>query len=792
MKIAFKNFVMTLRRYKTASALNIAGLTLAFTAFYIIMAQVRYEMSFNRTIADNERVYLISPQWNEDKWSTNAPRLSSERAMAASPDVEAGGCVKYWGSLECVWVKRDEYNFEKFPIATYEITESILDVMSFRAVAGNLRDMTRPDHVIVSRKTADLLGVGVGDDLYVPSASSWQGEVKPDVRVTVAGVFEDFAPNTMLNGMTVFCDAGDKDADSNGNWNFSIYVKLRDGADPEAFRQVWEDEYLAAQRDLNVKYGWGDTDKELKKAVRLLSLRDMFYDKVTVFGESVEQGSVAATATLFAVAALIVLVAFINFVNFFFALIPVRLRGVNICKVFGASTSTLRRNFVFEAVGLALCSLVLALYAIVAVQDTALARYVTCSLAFADNLPVIGMVLAVVSAMAVAAALYPAWYITSFNVSLAAKGGFAGSASGRRLRTALVGVQFAISMTLIVVAMAFWLQYRFMVNYDLGFNTDNLLTFGVGNAISSKEEAFAAHLESNPDIEEATASGGLFFGENSIWGRTVDDRSVNIYNWRVRPDFCRVMGIGIIEGEDLAEASRDRREMLVSRSLWQAGLKVGGNCDGYTVVGVFEDVNPLSVAEKREDNAGLALISGGNMYQFYARPRAGADIARVCDFIRRSVTEFDPAADEPTIEFFDAKVRHAYAQTKRQTVVVALFSLLSVVISLMGVFGIVLFETRHRRREIAVRRVFGASIGGTIWMLNRRYAAILVVCFAIAAPTAAYLVGRWQESFATRAEIGWWIFAAAFLAVAVLTLGLVTVCSSRAANENPSRVLGGE
>ena len=78
MKIAFKNFVMTLRRYKTASALNIAGLTLAFTAFYIIMAQVRYEMSFNRTIADNERVYLISPQWNEDKWSTNAPRLSSE------------------------------------------------------------------------------------------------------------------------------------------------------------------------------------------------------------------------------------------------------------------------------------------------------------------------------------------------------------------------------------------------------------------------------------------------------------------------------------------------------------------------------------------------------------------------------------------------------------------------------------------------------------------------------------------------------------------------------------------
>lgn len=791
MKIAFKNFVMTLRRYKTASALNIAGLTLAFTAFYIIMAQVRYEMSFNRSIADNERVYLISPQWNEDKWSTNAPRLSSERAIAASPDVEAGGCVKHGELLECVWVKRDDYNFEKFPIATYEITEPMLDVMSFRAVAGDLHDVTEPDHVIVSRKTADLLGIGVGDDLYMPSTVSWLGALNPDVRVTVAGVFEDFAPNTLLSGMTIFCDAGDKDADSDSNWNFSIYVKLRDGADPASFAQVWENEYLAIRRDLNIKYEWGDTDEDLKKSVRLLSLRDMFYDKVTVFGGSVEQGSVATTVTLFGIAALIVLVAFINFVNFFFALIPVRLRGVNICKVFGASTATLRRSFVFEAVGLALCSLGLALYAIVVVQDTPLARYVTCSLAFAGNLPVIGMSLAVVSAMAVAAALYPAWYITSFNVSLAAKGGFAGSASGRRLRTALVGVQFAISMTLIVAAMAFWLQYRFMVDYDLGFDSDNLLTFEVYNTISSKEDAFVAHLESNPDIDDATASGWLFFGVNSIWSRVIDGRNVNIYNWRVRPDFCRVMGIRIVGGEDFAESSRDRREMLVSRSLCHEGLKLGDDISGYTVVGVFDDVNPLSMAEKYE-NAGLALVSGGNQFQFYVRPRAGADIARVCDFIRKSVAEFDPKADEPTIEFFDAKVRHAYAKTKRQTVVVALFSLLSVVISLMGVFGVVLFETRHRRREIAVRRVFGASIGGTIWMLNRRYAAILVACFAIAAPSAAYLVGRWQESFATRAEIGWWIFAAAFVAVAVLTLGLVTLCSSRAANENPSRVLGGE
>lgn len=781
MKIAFKNFLTTLRRYKTASALNIAGLTMAFTAFYVMMAQVTYDLGYDRSFPESDRLYTVVPHFYRDSYVVDAPADMFPSVVEQCPEVELGGRMTT-DRLFDVQKKGNETNRFKF-VFNY-VTESIVDLLGFRAVEGDLRGMFASDGVIVSRSVAEKMKLHAGDIVLVPDSPDY-GD-RNFVEVVVTGICEDFPDNSFLAGARVFRPFRDDISLSR------CMFRLREGATADNFAAVWNkagrDKHLAFLRYMDPDFDVSKID-ELYKPALICVQRDIYFDSDVDF---VEHGSFSAIVTGAAIALIVVIVAFINFVNFFMALIPVRLRAVNVCKVFGAPTRTLRLNFLLESVMFVLCALLFTMWISIALPETPLADYVSRPLSLVHNLGAAGLLLAMGLVMAVVSAVYPAWYITSFNVSLAAKGGFAGSASGRRLRTALVGVQFAISMTLIVVAMAFWLQYRFMVNYDLGFNTDNLLTFGVGNAISSKEEAFAAHLESNPDIEEATASGGLFFGENSIWGRTVDDRSVNIYNWRVRPDFCRVMGIGIVEGEDLAEASRDRREMLVSRSLWQAGLKVGGNCDGYTVVGVFEDVNPLSVAEKREDNAGLALISGGNMYQFYARPRAGADIARVCDFIRRSVTEFDPAADEPTIEFFDAKVRHAYAQTKRQTVVVALFSLLSVVISLMGVFGIVLFETRHRRREIAVRRVFGASIGGTIWMLNRRYAAILVVCFAIAAPTAAYLVGRWQESFATRAEIGWWIFAAAFVAVAVLTLGLVTVCSSRAANENPSRVLGGE
>ncbi len=795
MKIAFKNFVMTLRRYKTASVLNIAGLTLAFTAFYVIMAQVRYEMSFNRSIADNERVYMLRPQWGDDAYASNAPRMASEQAMAASPDVEAGGVMKGNKIARNVWVKRNGYNMEKFDVGMYMMSASMVDVMSFRTVAGDLHDMAKPATVIISRRTAERLGVGVGDDVYMQNIDDRDSELRPDVRMTVAGVFEDFADNTMLRGHDMFIDAGDRDASSNNNWNFSIFVKLREGADPAAFESVWEGIYWDYNRDMNEKYGWGESDEKLFLDLKMQSLRDQYYSPITERWGYVEQGSATATATLFGIAVLIVVIAFINFVNFFFALIPVRLRAVNICKVFGAPTSSLRWNFVFEAVGLVVCSLVLAMYLMLAVQDSFLAGYVKCSLALTDNLPTVGLVLAVVVVMALAAALYPAWYITSFNASLAAKGGFAGSAAGRRLRTMLVGVQFAVSMILIVLAFSFWLQYRFMINYDLGFDRENILTFEISGAVAKRGEAFRSHLAGHPDIEGVTASGSSIIGMSSSWGRKYDDRDITMYVWSVIGNsFFEVMGIPILEGDGFTEGAADRQDFMIGRYFQRdIGAKVGDDVTGNTVVGVFADLRLLSLAES-DGNVYVVFTCGLDkwMSNVYVRTRAGADIPRVCDFVRKSVVEFDPNSDEPSVEFLDRGVQRLYGSTKLQMVVISLFALLAVVISLMGVFGMVLFDTQHRRREIAVRKVFGASTSGIVSMLNRRYVIIVSICFAVAGPVAWYIAKQWLAGFATRIELSWWIFAVSFLAVFLITVGLVTLRSRRAAGENPSRVLGGE
>ena len=180
------------------------------------------------------------------------------------------------------------------------------------------------------------------------------------------------------------------------------------------------------------------------------------------------------------------------------------------------------------------------------------------------------------------------------------------------------------------------------------------------------------------------------------------------------------------------------------------------------------------------------------MGDVYFRTAANVDIPRLCDKIRAVAKEINPESEDLKIEFVDERLQQLYEKTQRSAAIIGLFALLAVVISLMGVFGIVLFETQHRRREIALRRVMGSTVEGVIWMFGRHYFAILAVCFAIAVPVAWYVVGEWLNRFAYRIPTPWWIFAAAFLLVTALTLGIVVVRCRRAASENPARVLGGE
>ncbi len=797
MKIAFRNFLTTLKRYKTASILNIVGLTLAFMAFYIIMAQVVYNVSYNRSIKDSERVYLIATQWTgENEWSSYSPRYTTEQAFKLCPDVECGGS---WRPEQAkrLYKRINNYHFEPFDGSCCVISSSMFDVLSFECVAGNLYDFTKPDHVVISQSLAERMDVTVGDVIYLPSMG-WNASPEPEKPVTIAGIYKDFAPNTMMKGFDVVMYAGDDIANikDNGMYDRMHYVKLREGADPQNYENIWVDDMSAFTKEhWNEEYN--------RDEMRLISLNDTFFSEIS----SIERGTVTATVSLAAVAILVVLIAFINFVNFFFALIPIRLRTVNISKVFGASTATLRWSFIFEALGMAVLSFGLALYLMIAVKESFIKNYVTCSLALGDNLSAIGVILVIVVVMALISSLYPSYYITSFAASLGVKGGFAGSLKGRRLRVVLVAVQFAISIVLIIVTAAIWLQYRYLVKADIGFNIDNVLLVQPSNNITTRYEAFMAHLEKNPNVEGVTALDSSI-GQTSFQSYTdKNGRTIKNYVVDVHQTFPKVMGIDILEGDGF-NPELEKRQYLLTKRAHQAMVTNDGDTiryrDGVSIVGICENVELMSLADKSVAGNYMILVYNNNnefykkynltrSYPFFlVRVAPNANIEQMKEFIRESVQEFDSGAEEPTIRFFREDFEQLYVQTRRQAVLLSIFAVLSVIISLLGVFGIVLFEMQHRRREIAIRRVFGATTSGMLWMLNSRYAKIVLACFVVAAPVAWYIVGEWQKDFAQRAHIGWWVYLMALMLVMGITLGLVTQRCWKAANENPADVVKSE
>ena len=793
MKIAFHNFLTTLRRYKVSSLLNVIGLTLAFTAFYVILVQVRWEMTFNRAIPDAGQICLVAPRspFDETGYSICSTRPDGEQLIARSPEIEAGGCIRPWRHDQPVWVKR-QGEFRRFRMSVNSVSTGFPATVGMRVVEGDLQALTQPHGVALARSQAERLGLHAGDLLWFGDR---EGKRTDDPHEVVV-LYEDFPANSSFAHIVAVTDVGDRDMDS-GYWNDCYFVRLRAGADPDAVARRWEEIHTENNRAYMERMApiWGEEISEEERNDRrdclLVPLDRLYFDRRVFDGMGTfPSGSSTLTYSLLSVAVLVILIALINFVNFFFALVPVRLRAVNILKVFGAPTRSLRFSFLFEALGFMLLAQFCAWYVAIALKGTEFASYVSSSLALGDNLPVLAISLGVSFAAAFVAGSLPAWYITSFNPAMAAKGSFVGSTAGRRFRTALLGVQFFIAIGLIVFSLCTLLQQRYVRRFELGFEHGRVLTFETNSQRLSRADRFgefASALKQDPRIVGVTAGQGPFVvGNYSLWGREVAGEEVMIHVRPVRSNFLEVLGIPVLAGEGFKpEYDRDTTwHYIVNDLLARKGAGLGFRLDDGVVVGICPDIHfrPLQYPV-----VPFAFVTvSGDMGTFYVRLTAGADPDAACDHIRQTARRFDPDCEAPDIRFMDEDIEMQYARERRITTIVGLFTVLAVVIALMGVFGIVLFETQHRRREVAIRKVMGATTGEVLRLFNRRYVTLVTVCFLLAAPAGYWAVDRWLASFAYRMPIRWWVFAAAFVAVLLVTAATVTFCSWRTANENPA------
>lgn len=811
MKIAFRNFLTTLRRYKISSLLNVIGLTLAFTAFYVIMTQVWWELGYNCSLHEADRIYLVENEdWYEPgKWSSWLNWPVPERVIASTAGVEVGGCM--WGGFgsgTCWTSNEPSFGYNKFSASCGSVSLPFLDVFAFRSVEGDVHDLGKPKSVIVSREAAERMRVGVGSLIWVDT-----DEPQPDGAMEVVAVFEDFPDNSLLGECEVVKNLGETNLYTTSEWSFNYFVKFRPGADPDEFARQWTNVNQEMQREAAEKRAAAgdaadDDDESGIYGVRLSPVSDLYFESDSQ--APCRQGSVVTTYTLLGIAVLVIVLAFINFVNFFFALVPVRIRTVNTFKVFGAPASSLRFNFVFEAFGLVLIALLAAWYVSFALQGTEFASYISASLALSQNLEVVGLVAVVAFVMALAASLYPAWYITSFAPALVVKGSFGGTRSGRRLRTLLLGVQFFISIGLIIATSFIRLQHDYMMHYDMGFDKENLLAVRLSERGAVSYDALRQKLLSDPQVKDVTGATSRLVSVGRMgWGREFKGRQVAFQSYVVQPDFLRVMGIPITDGRDFLESDFDKElgTMIFNEAARREfEMQVGDRINGFVspdeqIVGFCADFNfkPLQYGVSPFCFYLLPKkIQQENYWHLphvvYVRMTPGADIAAVTAHIRRCIAEVDPRTEpgDIVVRVFDEELGLEYDNERKLTAIVGLFALLAVVIALMGVFGLVLFETQHRRREIAVRRVMGASRGEILAMFNRRYVMLVAVCFVLAVPVSIWAVRHWLAGFAYAVPLYWWVFALALAGVLAVTALTVTVRSWRAVNENPAESVKSE
>lgn len=794
-----KNFITTLKRFTASSVLNVIGLAVAFATAYLILVQVRHDFTYNKSVPDGERVFYLERSGaivsGAGDYIYALSRPLGNSICKDNPAVEDFGLMPTMDNNTMEFcqtpilvrnVESDSYQMYNSNVVRYSVTYNAAEMLGVRLVKGEFSKAD--DAYVITESAAKRMGLDVGDAFCF-------GDEWGKSQCSITAIVTDFPKNSDWEKMELLKDVGDDCIDDNSEWSFHFLVKLHSMDDVQQFMEVAKIE--VKQYFMDVFHLDENQANNAADNFRLISIYDTYFANDSLTGS---KGSRSTTNALLMIAILVIVIALINFVNFFMAMVPQRIRGVNTHRVYGCSIASMRLNFVFEAVGLVVIALLFASLIVLALKHSFIASYISASIALADNLPIVAAVVGAGLLFAVVASLYPAHYITSFPLALTSKGNFGASKSGQRLRMTLVGVQFVISIALIISASFVKLQHDYMMNYDMGFDKEQLLTGEIPSRLVvsfDDRETFAAEMKKNPQIIDVTfADGSLIAEQRMSWGRWLHENSMSFQCYPVAYNFLDFMKMEMAEGYDFSKADElDTMGVFIfneqAREQYEMTLedKVEGHNGETRIAGFCKDFNFKPLQYGSEPFA--FYVFGPNAWKLlshvYIRTAPNANVKEVIDYVKDKIVAMSPNTDRESldIDFFDKELGRQYKQEQKLATLVTVFSLISILISLIGVFGLVLFETQYRRKEIGLRRVQGAGIKDILLMFNRKFIYIVLICFAIAVPIAYFVIRRYFEGFAYHTRMYCWVFVMALLVVLAITLAVVTLRSLRAATENP-------
>lgn len=782
MRLIIRNFIRIFQRFKLAMVLNILGFSVAFTAFMIILMQWQYDMTFDKDTPDADCIYRVDALnlFGMERCALCSQPMA-ETFTQSSPHIQGGGLMMSWPypayfTFEDRQGERQTYK-EEMTICTSGIT----GVFHFDMLEGSAEAIQVDDQILIPESLARKL---FGDEPAVGKRLESSFDlVLGNGIYRVGGVFKDFPKNSVMQNQ-IYVSMGDFGKDEWGSNNASFYIRLDSS---EAAADLMDNFYRYAEQ-IGLEKKMQESTNIGVYEMDLVPLRELHFIPNVGF-DFTPKANRSTVYLLFSIAWVILVIAAINFTNFNTALSPIRMKSINTQRVLGSTVGMLRRNLTIETMLVSFVAFLLAVYWLYVAESLGIGRLVTADLSITRHWELVAFTGIISLLLGAVAGLYPACYMTSFQPALVLKGSFGLSASGRKLRTALMSIQYTTAFVLIIGSIFMALQNRYMRNYSLGYDKENTLVAELGPQSQAAYRAVKSDLQQIGGVKGVTFAFDLISaGDNfGTWGNTYKGKDVNYFVLWVEPSFTDVMNVPMVSGRHFLPADTVKYGSLIINKAMadKYGMAVADKINNKPIVGVMEDIQFMSLRKSIEPMA--FVTSSDDFYTpqyLYVKAEAGTDFYALRKQITETLDKFDPNFDA-NIRFFDTVLEQSYQSEQNLTTMISLFSFLAVFISIVGVFGMVVFDSEYKRKEIGVRKVLGSTTGEILILFNKNYIKVLLCCFVVAAPCAWYGVKTWLESFAYKIPLYWWVFPLAFLLIALITIATVTYQNWHAANENP-------
>lgn len=767
-----KNLNRIISRSRITMIPNILGLSIAFATFLIIAMQIYFDSSFDSYHQDAERIYRIELEMQSKKLALVSRPITE--FIAQSPIVETSALASSRDNNASFIIDQNGVQ-TTFNEKTRRITPSFTNIFHFDMFDGSDKVLAQPDKILIPKSMAQKF--------FGNESAIGKQIVSSSVTMIVGGVYKDFPENSSIKNV-VYSSIPDKETGGFGQLNYNAYIKI--GASDYDLNT----EITKLQNSLSLAIKENEPQMPNTK-LYLTPLKELHYVTDVMYDDT-PKSSKQTVFILITIALAIIAVGGINYINFNMALLPMRVKTISINKILGATSNSVRINYILESVFISIISFIIALFWVLLISKSYITSFIDADTSLWANPGLVFVTLLISVVIGVLAGLYPSHYITSFQPAFALKGTFSMNMSARTLKRVLIGIQFLTASVLIMCAWFMYLQSRHLQHIDAGYNKEQVILVDLNSKIFQSKDVFTNQLKSVAGIDNVTYASEILSSTDSpnTWSTQYNGNDIMFHWIPVDPSFMEVMGIKISEGRNFTDSDRESKKgkyIFNEKAKQEFGLTLNTMLDSVEIVAFIPDIQYTTF---RTMSSPMAFYvqekSASQNYIKYAyiRVKAENDMGIVMDEVQSIVKSFE--TDTPLkVSFYDELFNNIYENERNLTILVSLFSFIAIFISIIGVLGLVFFETTSRFKEVGIRKVLGSSELEVMILFNKSYLTILFISLIIACPIVYYGMSQWMKNFSHHTPMYWWVFLLSGLFLAFITIFTVSSQSWKSATSNP-------